>query len=127
MQLVCDASVAVLVLINAQGDEIEMLPLKPRQMTEIDAAELKGRWAGRGLRVAGLIGLVGTTPRYALKEPLEPAQVSALAGAFLAYLHVLFCDSFAEQMGAQLARQQAGDFVQFAEALCRLDDPRLEA
>ena len=125
-QLVCDASVAVMVLINARGDEIEMLPLRPRQMTETDAAELRCRWAGRGLRVAGVLGLVGTSPRCALKEELDPEQISALAGAWDTYLlHVLFCDSFIERMGAQPKRQH-GDFVQFAEALWSLEDPRAE-
>jgi len=96
-QLALDASVAVLVLTNAQCDDMEFLPLKPRQMTEGEVAGLLTRWPGRGLRSVGVIGLVGTAPRCALKEPLEPEKVSALAGAFLAYLHALFCDSFAEQ------------------------------
>jgi hypothetical protein len=103
-QLALDASVVVLVLANAQCDDLEMLPLKPRQMSEGDIAELLTRWPGRGLRSIGVIGLCGTSPRYALKVPLEPEQVSALAGAFLAYLHVLFCDSFAaQQEGAEIA------------------------
>lgn len=103
MQLVCDASVAVLVLTNAQCDDVEFLPLKPRRMTESEVVELFTRWPGRGLRSVGVIGLVGTSPRCALKEPLEPEQVSALAGAFISHLHVLFCDSFAEQQeGAEI-------------------------
>jgi hypothetical protein len=103
-QLALDASVAVLVLTNAQCDDMEFLPLKPRQMTESEKAELVTRWPGRGLRSVGVIGLVGTAPRCALKEPLEPEQVSALAGAFLAYIHVLFCDSLAEQQeGVEIA------------------------
>ena len=117
-QLALDASVAVLVLTNAQCDDMEFLPLKPRQMTESDAAELLTRWPGRGLRSVGLIGLVGMSPRCALKEPLEPEQVSALAGAFLAYLHVLFCDSFAEQQeGVEIAEMRR---------LWSLEDPRPE-
>jgi hypothetical protein len=99
-QLALDASVAVLVLTNAQCDDIEMLPLKPREMTESDVADLLTRWPGRGLFVCGILGLVGTSPRSEFKEPLEPEQVDALASAFLAYLHVLFCDSFAEQRAA---------------------------
>lgn len=99
-QLALDASIAVLVLTNAQGNDVEFLPLKPRQMSESETAELAVRWPGRGLRSVGVIGLVGTSPFCALKEPLEPEQVSALAGAFLAYLHVLFRDSFAVQQEA---------------------------
>jgi hypothetical protein len=117
-QLALDASVAVLVLTNAQCDDLEFLSLKPRQIPESTLLELRTHWAGRGLRSVGIIGLVGTSPRCALKEELEPEQISALAGAFLAYLHVLFAGSFAEQ--------QAG--AETAE-LCRmwsLEDPRPE-
>jgi hypothetical protein len=103
-QLALDASIAVLVLTNAQFDDVEFLPLKPRQMTESEKAELVTRWPGRGLCSIGVLGLVGMTPRSAFKEPLEPEQVTALAGAFLAYLHALFSDRFAEQLeGAEIA------------------------
>jgi len=121
-QLALDSSVAVLVT-NAQVDDLEFLPLKPRQMSETDRAELAARWPGRGLRSMGVIGLVGTSPRYALKEPLEPEQVSTLAGAFLAYLHVLFSDSF-KQEGAATSEPGHNDFVQFAERLYALEDSR---
>jgi hypothetical protein len=118
-QLALDASVAVLVLTNEQCDDLEFVPLKPRLMTAAENAGLLSRWPGRGLRSVGVIGLVGASPRCALKEPLEPEQVSALAGAFLAYLHVLFSDSFeAQREGFEIAE------------LCRLwqmDDPRTEA
>ena len=107
-QLALDASVAVLVLTNAQCDDMEFLPLKPRQMTEREAAELLTRWPGRGLRSVGIIGLVGTSPRSAWKEPLEPEHLNALAGAFLAYLHALFCDSFAaQQEGVEIAELES--------------------
>jgi hypothetical protein len=118
-QLVLDASVAVLVLSNAQCDDLEFLPLRPRQMTESDIAELLTRWTGRDLRSVGVIGLVGATPRCALKELLEPELTSALANAFLAYLQVLFCDS--------LAAQQNGAEIQELARLWSLQDPRLEA
>ena len=124
-QLALDASVAVLVLTNAQCDDMEFLPLKPRQMTESETAELLARWPGRGLRSVGIVGLVGTSPRCALKEPLEMPVVEAIAAAFAVYVHSLLGASVAEQMAAQLGQQQAGDFVQFAEALWSLEDPRL--
>lgn len=98
-QLALDASVAVLVLMGAP-DDVEFIPLKPRAADEIMLADIAARWPGRGLRSAGVIGLCGTSTRCALKEPLEPEQVSALADAFLAYLRVLFADSFAEQREA---------------------------
>lgn len=92
-QLALDASIAVMVLINAQCDDAIFLPLKPRQLPETEAAELLR--SGRGFRSVGVIGLVGASPRSAFKEPLDSAQVSALADAFLAYLHAFLCDGFA--------------------------------
>jgi hypothetical protein len=41
------------------------------------------------LRSIGIVGLVGVTARCALKEPLEPQQVDALAAAFLVYVAAL--------------------------------------
>lgn len=98
-QLVIESSVAAQVLMGAP-DDIEFVPIRPRAADERLLADIKARWPGRGLRSVGVIGLVGTAPRCALKEPLEPEQVSALVGAFLAYLHGLFCDSFAGQQEA---------------------------
>ena len=103
-QLALDASVAVMALSNPECTELELLPLKPRRMSDGEQAQLASRWCGRNLKPIGILGLVGTTPKCALKEPLEPEQVSALAGAFLAYLSVLFNDSFlAQQDGAEIA------------------------
>ncbi|HEV2132640.1 MAG TPA: hypothetical protein VGR47_00110 [Terracidiphilus sp.] len=96
-KLALDSSVAVLALSNADCTDLELLPLRPRQMSENERAQLAARWHGRNLRSIGVIGLVGTTPKYALKDTLEPEQASALADAFLAYLHALYCDSFAAQ------------------------------
>jgi len=87
----------VLALSNPECTDLELLQLKPRQMSPGDLAELAARWPGRNLRSVGVIGLIGASPRCVLKEPLEPEQVSALTDAFLAYLHALFCDGFAEQ------------------------------
>ena len=115
MKLALDSSVAVQVLMGAP-DDVEFIPVKPRAADENWLAELKDRWPGRGLRSVGIIGLVGTSPHCVLKEPLEPEQVTALAGSFLAYLHVLFCDSFAEQ--------QQGAEVQELNRLWSLVDPR---
>lgn len=103
-KLALDASVAVLALSNPEGTDIEFLSLKPKQMTHSDLAELAARWPGRNLRPIGVIGLVGAAPACAFNEPLEPEQVSALADAFLAYVHVLFCDSFADAEIQELYR-----------------------
>jgi hypothetical protein len=118
-QLALDASVAVLVLSNPECNDVEFLMLKPKRTAACELAELKARWPGRGLRSVGTIGLVGTSPRWALKELLTFEQVSALADAFLAYLHVLYCDA--------LAGQQESAEVAELEALHTLVDPRTEA
>jgi hypothetical protein len=96
-RLALDSSVAVLVLGNEDCTDIEMLPLKPRQMPPSERDYLQKCWHGRGLKSLGVMGLVGPSPRFALKEPLEPERVSALADAFLEHVHAVFCDGFAEQ------------------------------
>ena len=102
-RLASDASVAVLVMMGSAPDDVEFLPLKPRTADEKTLADLRARWPGRGLRSVGIIGLVGTSPQTALKEPLEPEQTSALAFAFLTYIRALFADSFEEQReGAEI-------------------------
>ena len=103
-QLALDASVAVLVLCNPSCTDIEMLMVKPHPRAESELAQLERHWHGRNLRSIGIVGLVGTTPKCALKEPLEPEVTSRLADAFLAYLHTLLCDSFAVQMEKELER-----------------------
>ncbi len=120
-QLALDASVAVLVLSNPEcnDNDVEFLMLKPKRMAECELAELKARWPGRDLRSVGTIGLVGTSPRWALKEPLTFEQISALADAFLAYLHVLFCDA--------LTGQQECAEVAELERLHTIADTRTEA
>jgi len=99
-QLALDASVAVQVLMGTAPGDCEFIPLKPKAADETMLADLKARWPGRGLRSVGVIGLCGTSPCCAFKEPLESKQVSALAGAFLTYLSVMFADSIAAQMQA---------------------------
>ena len=118
-QLAVESSIAVMALSNPEYTDLEFLPLKPRQLPEKDHAALKARWPGRGLRSVGVIGLVGAAPRCAFSMPLGPEQVSARVGAFLAYLHALFCDSLAEQ--------QKGDEAAWLEALYSLEDDRTEA
>jgi hypothetical protein len=99
-QLALDASVAVQVLMGTTPGDCEFIPLKPKAADETMLADIAARWPGRGLRSVGVIGLCGTSPCCAFKEPLESDQVSALAGAFLAYLHVMFADSITAQMEA---------------------------
>lgn len=115
-QLGAEASVAALILCNPACDDVEFLMLKPKRMTVCELAELKARWPGRGLRPVGTIGLVGTSPRWALKEPLTFEQISALADAFLHFLHCLYCDG--------LAAQQEFTEVAKLESLYALQDDR---
>jgi hypothetical protein len=118
-ELACAASVAVFVLINEQGTDMEFLPLKPRQYPNSELEARSARWAGRGLRSVGVIGLVGTSPKCEFKEPLDVNVVTPLAGAFIAYLQSLFQESFAEQL--------EGFEIQELFRLWKMDDPRLEA
>jgi len=100
-QLALDASIAVFVLMGTTPGDVEFLPLRRKMADENMVAELKARWPGRGLRPVGVIALCGTSPHFALKVPLEAEQVSALARAFLAYLHALLADGFAAQIEAE--------------------------
>lgn len=105
-ELAANASVAVQVLMGAP-DDVEFISLKPKMANERWLAELRDRWPGRGLRSVGVIGLCGTSPVIALKEPLEPEQVNALMSEFLAHIHVLFCDTFEAAEIAELERLHA--------------------
>jgi hypothetical protein len=118
-QLGAEASVAALILSNPECNDVEFLMLKPKRTAACELAELKARWPGRGLRSVGTIGLVGASPRWALKEPLTFEQISALADAFLAYLHVLFCDGFA-------AQEESAETAEL-DRLYALQDTRTEA
>ncbi len=95
-QLALDSSVAVLVLGNEDCTDIEMWPLKPKQMSLSERDYLQKCWHGRGLKSLGVMGLVGASPRFALKDQLEPEHISALADAFLEHVYAVFCDGFAE-------------------------------
>src|ERR1700679_2970979 len=98
VELALSSSVAVFVLTNTEGTDCEFLPLRPRMMTASEMEVLRSRLVERDLcRSLGVIGLVGTSPQCALKEPLEPEQVSALTCAFLAYIQTLLSDSIAAQ------------------------------
>ena len=116
-QLALDSSVAVYILMGTAPGDAEFVPLLPRPATQRMWEEMRARWPGRGLRPIGVIGLVGTTPKVVLREPLEPEQVDALAGAFLAYLDVLFRDSFA-------AHSEVAEIAEL-ERLFLLPDTRL--
>jgi hypothetical protein len=123
-QLALDSSVAVLVLMGAP-DDVEFVPLKPRAADERMLAELKAQWPGRGLRSVGVVGLVGITPRYALKGSLAPEQVDVLVAAFLTYIRVLFGSPFVGPPHTEDSPEQKGDEIDWLEQLYCLADTRL--
>ena len=119
-QVATESSVAVLMLSNPEASDIEILPLKPREMPQCELEALAARWGGRNLRSIGVVGLVGAATQYAFRQPLEPEIVSRLADAFCAYIQTFLFSGFAEP------QEQTGDFVQFANRLWSLQDPRLD-
>jgi hypothetical protein len=115
--LALNSSIAVMVFGNAEGTDLEMLMLRPRQADSSELAELADRWPGRGLRSLGVMGLCEASPRFVFKEPLKPEVISRLADAFLAYLHALFCDS--------LDAQRRETEIRELRRLWSLNDPRM--
>jgi hypothetical protein len=104
VRLALDSTVAVLALGNPECTDLELLPLRPRTMSESERDELKARWHGRNLQSIGVVGLVGTTPQFALKQSLQPEQISLLADAFLQHVYEVYCDGLAQQTEAELRR-----------------------
>lgn len=97
-QVAQDSTVAVLALLGTEPGDSEFIPLRPRFADQSTLAELAIRWPGRGLRPVGVIGLCGTSPRVAFREPLSSDEVAALSNAFLVYLNTLLSSSFQEQL-----------------------------
>jgi hypothetical protein len=115
--LYMDAQLAVSILGNADVTDIEMLPMKPYELSPEKIQELVIQWAGRGLRFIGAIGIVDGKPRTALAVPLDDRRISALSQAFIAYCEVLLSGSVEEQ--------QKGDSVTWLHALHSLPDTRM--
>ncbi len=95
-QLALDASVAVQVLMGTAPGDCEFIPLKPKAADEAMLADLKARWPGRGLRSVGVIGLCGTAPRCAFKEPLvvQPGTCFTFQTGEMVYTLVRFLGLF---------------------------------
>src|SRR5664280_404762 len=87
--LAMESSIAVSILANADVTDIELLPIQPKGLGTEKVNELARLWAFRGLRWIGTIGIVDGQPHTALAEPLDPARISALSAAFIAYCEVL--------------------------------------
>lgn len=124
-QITLDSSIAAMVLLNPDATDVEFWPLRP---TCAAPGALTGpaEFTARRLCVVGVVGLSGAKALCAFKEPLATPVVAAISEAFTYYCRVLLGENFTEQMAAQLEQQQAGDFVQFAEALWSLEDARPE-
>jgi hypothetical protein len=95
--VILEAHVAVMVLANEDCTDVQLVSLKPRY-DEGAFEALKGRWAGRGLRSIGVLGMKGTTPMTALKVPIDPDKIRALASAFIVYVDRLLFETFTDQM-----------------------------
>ena len=80
-QIALEANIAVMVLTNTQGHDIEFLACINRL--------LNCAFPGRGLASAAVIGLCGAEVRWAFKEPLEPCVESAISFAFLIHVNDL--------------------------------------
>ncbi len=97
VQVACESSISCLVLLSSGNDDIELLRITPQPSADFVSPEV---FAARQLRNVGVVGLCGTKPTVAFKEPLEPPVVNAIAMAFLEYLRVLLGESLAEQTEA---------------------------
>jgi hypothetical protein len=115
IQLTGESTIAVFILVGAHPGDAEFVPLRPRPADAAMWAEIRSRWAGRELREAGVLGVVGGNVRCAFKEPLDEPCIAALAEAFVAY-----CETLAP------GRIGKGDEVEWLERLWALPDPRAE-
>jgi hypothetical protein len=96
IDLAVASSIAVLVFANEDFSEIEMLPLRPKQLAQSEKESLQKLW--RGLKSIGVMGLVGCVPRVALREPLDADCITALSNAFLEHVHATLCDGLAREV-----------------------------
>lgn len=85
------------------------------------ASETARIMAERHMRYLGVIGIVQGVPRVALSVPLDADSIALLAHTFVQRIE-------ADTMSATVIvdRPHQDDFVRFAEALWRLEDPRTE-
>lgn len=111
-QVVQNASIAVMVLMNESNTDVELLPLLPRKC-EFPS---KDEFTARKLRSVGVIALCGAQSNCALKEPLENEVVDAIAATFLEYVRVL--------IGPEISRAMAAAEIAEMERMYTLPDTR---
>lgn len=80
-----DSSIAVMVLMNPCGTDIEFWPIRPIPAVSTAPEE----FVRRHLRIVGVVGLCGLKPLCAFRKPLEPRVTDGIAQAFLEYVRVL--------------------------------------
>jgi len=102
-EVLSDATVAVMVLLNPDATDIEFWRVRPELA---DRSELtpKEEFTARQLRSVGFVGLKGLTPFCFFKEPLDKRVMNSIVAGFLEYLRVSLGGCFAEQIeGVEIA------------------------
>jgi hypothetical protein len=108
--LALSSSIMVQVLLGHAPGDMEFVALKPRPASAEMWEELHARWPGRGLRLAGTIGLVDGAPQLVLKEPLDGVQVETLAVAFAVYIGALVKNAMtADNFAAEIERAEVSE------------------
>jgi hypothetical protein len=92
-QLVSSADIAVGVLLNADGSDVEFLPLQPRPFPESTICALEIQWAPRLLHFAGVMTWTEAPGTQTQLEPLPDAVVARLNRGFETYLTAFSNDS----------------------------------
>jgi hypothetical protein len=115
--LAAEASIAAAILANANVTDIELLPIRPRSLTDGRIHDLARLWAFRGLRFIGVAGIVNDMPYTALALRLDPERISALSEAFAAYSKTVLS-------GENETPRAIGDEVEWLRKLWSLTDAR---
>lgn len=116
-QLALEASTSIIVqvLLSRGNDDIELIPLHPRQRP--DGYIAPADFTARRLRSVGFVGLNGLRPVCSFKEPLPPNVVDAIIRAFTEYAHVL--------LGGRAAEHVAAEEIAALDRLYTLPDTRI--
>jgi hypothetical protein len=111
--LAASAQICVAVLANEDVTDVELIPVRPRTISD---DEMSRRCAGRNLHFLGALGTVDGIAHAQFDEPLDAQRVSALARAFAVYVQRVKVEAEPPQ--------SAGDFVEWATRLHSLPDTR---
>jgi hypothetical protein len=84
-QLVARSAIAAYVLVNAAGDDVEFIPLKPRPFSDSTIYVLEREWAPRRLRGVGVMAWTDGAVQAHL-DALPEAVAARLNRGFQAYL-----------------------------------------